>query len=140
MSDDRKYRQRGYQEYDRGQRSGPPQRGADGRPASLFTAFKSVVRCDGCGAELPPQFTIGPESRCGKCQAPLHTCRTCARFTPGSPLDCAHMTGGKITDRGAANTCLRFEPRVVQVKETSFRSSPTPDQARAALENLFRKK
>jgi hypothetical protein len=140
MSDDRKYTQRGYQDGERRPSRDPKPRGADGRPAPAFTAFKETVRCDGCGADLPPQFEVTAESRCPRCGDDLHTCRNCLALDPAARNECARPVTERVGNKRAANRCEHFEIRRVSVKETTFSGSSRPSDPRRAFEDLFRKK
>jgi hypothetical protein len=140
MADDRKYKQRGYQDYGRKPQASPGAPGATGKARAAFTAYKEALRCDECGAELSIHFEIGLDSSCPACRAALHTCRNCLNLDPAARLECARPVAERVGDKRAANRCPLFEQRKVQVKETSFSTSKGPDDARRTLENLFKKK
>ena len=151
MSDDRRYKQRGYQEDDR-RSSRPPAQGLspEGRRIPVITAYKETVRCAECGQDLSTAFDIGMESRCPKCGADLHTCRNCRHFDTASRFECSQPIKERIRNKGAANLCALFTPRSIVVKELgqaaaaplmapAAASSQPANEARAALEKLFKK-
>ena len=150
MSDDRRYKQRGYQESD--QRSSRPSAGMtpEGRRVPVITAYKEAVRCAECGQDLTTAFEIEMESKCPKCGTDLHTCRNCKHFDTASRFECTQSLKERIPKKAAANRCLLFTGRTIVVKELSQAAqSPSggtggavasrPDDARAALERLFKK-
>src|SRR5260370_7706229 len=86
---DRKYRQRGYMEDDRGHdqpaKSQPKPRELEGPRSPRMMAFSQKVKCAACGATV--QANIGADSSCPKCTADLHTCRQSTYFDPASPFE-----------------------------------------------------
>jgi hypothetical protein len=140
MAEDRKYKQRGYQESDERPKPGSPPPGPGGKKPPVFTAYRETVRCDSCGGPLDTHFEIGLDSRCPKCRADLHTCRNCFNLDPAARFECSRPVTARVENKQDANLCPLFESRRVQVKETTFSTAPRPDDARKALENLFRKK
>lgn len=151
MSDDRRYKQRGYQEDDR-RSSRPPAQGLspEGRRIPVITAYKETVRCAECGQDLSTAFEIGMESRCPKCGADLHTCRNCRHFDTAARFECSQPIKERIRSKGAANRCTLFTARSIVVKELgqaaaaplmapAAPASQPANEARAALEKLFKK-
>ena len=139
---DRKYRQSGYMENDRDRE---PQRGRQSRPqqkpreregprSPRMMAFGEKVKCAACGATVPANITL--ESTCPKCKADLHTCRQCTYFDPGSRFECRKPITARILNKGGKNSCELFAPRTIVERETS---SGTPNDARQAFANLFKK-
>ena len=142
---DRKYRQRGYQDYDRGREERP--QGREERPQSQakprdregprspnMMAFGEKVKCAACAAVV--QSNLGVESTCPKCNADLHTCRMCTFFDPGSRFECRKPLTARIVNKGGRNQCELFSARTVVERETS---SGKPTDARQAFANLFKK-
>jgi len=140
MSDDRKYRQRGYMDNDgrREERSKPqPQqkpREREGPRSPKMMAFGEKVKCAACGATV--QANISFETTCPKCNADLHTCRGCVYFDPGARFECRKPITARIMNKGGRNTCELFTARTVVERETS---SGKPTDARQAFANLFKK-
>ena len=107
MSDDRKYRQRGYQDDDRERAPKPAARKPQepGAPAGArrisqdapkninMPGFREVVRCSQCGN--PVSSEIGFETRCPRCGNDSHTCSQCVSFDPGSRFEC--MSAGTVS-------------------------------------------
>lgn len=145
MSDDRKYKQRGYQEY--GDRPSPPAQGftPGGKRLPVITQYKETVRCAECGRDLTTAFEIQPESRCPGCGADLHTCRNCRHFDTASRFECSQPLKERMPKKAAANRCALFTARTIVVKELSQAGQapagggPRTDDARSALERLFKK-
>lgn len=135
---DRKYRQRGYQEDDRGREQRPkpqsPPRDREGPRSPRMMAFGSKVKCAACSAVV--QANIGNDATCPKCNADLHTCRQCTFFDPGSRFECRKPITARIVNKGGRNNCELFAARVVVERETS---SGGPTDGRQAFANLFKK-
>lgn len=137
---DRKYKQRGYMEEDARPPAGTPPPGPGGKRLPVITSYKELIRCDACGAELSPHFEISFQSRCPKCRADLHNCRNCFNFDPSARWECSRPIRERIWDKQAANRCPQFESRKTKARETTYSTAPRPEDARRALENLFKKK
>lgn len=135
---DRKYRQRGYMEDDRGRdqpaKSQPKPREREGPRSPRMMAFGEKVKCAACGATV--QASISNDSCCPKCNADLHTCRQCTYFDPGARFECRKPITARIVNKGGRNTCELFAPRSVVERETS---SSGPTDPRQAFANLFKK-
>ena len=146
MSDDRKYRHRGYQESDRdssGRRpSGPrPPRNDDGAPRGRgIDQDKAVVfRCKHCGEKVLDLDSIGFDAVCRKCGASLHSCSQCTHFDTSARNECTQPIPARIPNKKAANTCTFYAPAKT-FDLTGSRGEATPDDARAAFDALFNKK
>jgi hypothetical protein len=138
---DRKYRQKGYQDYDRGRAERPKAQSAQSKPqdregprSPKMMAFGEKVKCAACAAIV--QANLGFESTCPKCNADLHTCRMCTFFDPGSRFECRKPLTARIVNKGGRNQCELFATRTVVERETS---SGKPTDARQAFANLFKK-
>jgi len=146
MSDDRKYKQRGYQDHEA--RPGPRAPGfVQGTPRiPVITEYKETVRCAECGQELGTLFEILRDSRCPRCSSDLHTCRNCKHFDTSQRFECAQPIRKRVGKKGAANDCELFTGRTIVVKELNQAAAGAPpptaprdNEARAALEKLFKK-
>src|SRR6187549_3335939 len=129
MSDERKYRQRGYQDDERDRKPKPaarkpPEPGApagarrisqDGPKNINMPGFREVVRCSQCGN--PVSSEIGFDKRCPRCGNDLHTC---------SP---------RVSPKNTRNGCTLFSPRTTVERETT---TPRSDDARKAFDDLFK--
>ena len=137
---DRKYRQRGYQEDDRGREQRPKQsqpqkpRDREGPRSPKMMAYGEKVKCASCGGAVATSVTN--DSTCPKCNSDLHTCRQCVYFDPGSRFECRKPLTARIVNKGGRNTCELFAPRTVIERETS---SGKPTDAKQAFANLFKK-
>ena len=148
MSDDRKYRQRGYQDSNRERQPRPqaprpaPEPGApagarrisgqDGPKNINMPGFREVVRCTQCGAVITED--VGLQSRCPRCAAELHSCAQCTSFDPGSRFECMQTVAARLSPKNARNDCALYAVRTTVERETT---SPRPDTARKAFDDLF---
>ncbi|MGE3841446.1 MAG: hypothetical protein AB7I50_07650 [Vicinamibacterales bacterium] len=146
---DRKYRQRGYRDDDRGgprepseNRPRPPR--PPGRPAGVKTdrepraanvpGFHQTMKCTRCGTEIAGYAAA--DSTCTKCGVALHSCIQCASFDPGSRWECMQAPPARIEGKDAPNTCPLFDPRVHVERQTgSTREGPV--SAKDAFDKLF---
>jgi hypothetical protein len=142
---DRKYRQRGYQDDDRGRdrRPGPahkrtpelrdPRMPRDPRAPNM-PGFREVFRCAACGTLAP--LDVASATLCAKCQAPLHACAQCASFDGGARFECMQPVPARVTPKDAANDCRFFAPRVKVERETG--SAVPESNAKRAFDDLFK--
>ena len=158
MDDDRKYKQRGYLDTDRegrGERRGDRPKPAGPRPPLDVTGprlprlLQNVVaaRCFNCSTTLPPD--IDWRGKCPKCGAALHCCKQCAHFEPSTRFQCLKPIQVRIAVKDQANECELFKPRVTVARDAApVNGNPTiasvttprsPNDARAAFDNLFKK-
>jgi hypothetical protein len=148
MSDDRKYRHRGYMDSGSseprgrsGSSSGPrPPRDESGAPRGRgIDLNKAVVFvCRACGEKHRDLDAIAPDSPCAKCGAPLHACRQCAHFDTAARFQCTQPIPVRIPSKTAANDCTFYSP-ARSFDLTGTRATGTPDDARSAFDNLFKK-
>ena len=135
---DRKYRQRGYQDYDRENQRRPQSPGKprerEGPRSPKMMAFGEKVKCAACAAIV--QANLGLDSTCPNCNADLHTCRMCTFFDPGSRFECRKPLTARVVNKGGRNQCDLFAARIIVERETS---SGKPTDARQAFANLFKK-
>jgi ribosomal protein L44E len=143
-----KYRQRGYQESEYEQDRKETRRrepkvdlGNREQVRSLRHAVDRnvtlVLRCSRCGNQVPASFLeVKKDTKCAKCQTPLHSCRHCKHFDPGARWECREPVEARITDKGAANVCALYKPAQV-LDATGKRADSTVD-AKAAFHNLFK--
>ena len=145
MSDDRKYRQRGYQDTPREPRreSRPAEkkeftpRGQPPIAPKTFNmpGYREVVRCAPCGNELAVAMAWSLDGRCARCGADLHTCAQCLHFDSSATFECHQTIPLRISPKDARNTCDKFEPRTTVERETK---SAAPSSARSAFDDLFK--
>jgi hypothetical protein len=147
MSDDRKYRHRGYMDSgsrDSGPRprSGPrPPREDDGKPRGRgIDQNKAVVfACRACGEKRRDPEEVRTDTTCEKCGADLHACTQCTYFDGSARFECGKPVPERIVSKRTRNTCTFYAPaRTFDL--TGSRGTPaTPDDARSAFDNLFKK-
>ena len=146
MSDERKYRQRGYQDSgdrDRDRQPRPPRPPSDGKPRERtpdaprtpnLMASHQVIRCRNCATIVSPP--IGTLSTCPKCKAALHSCVQCAHFDPGARFQCMERIPAAVTPKDAGNDCTLFSPPLRVERQTS--TARSDDDPRKAFEDLFK--
>ena len=145
MSDERKYRHRGYQDSGSGSDSGPrprgprppPKEGPRGRGVDQDKAV--VFRCKHCGEKALDVDSIGVASACRKCGGALHACSQCGNFDTSARFECSQPITERIASKQAANTCVYYTPAKSFDLTGSRGVGATPDDARAAFDNLFKK-
>lgn len=137
----RKYRQDGYQDYDRETDRRAPKREStfrDGPRSPRMMGVEKVVRCSNCGAKIPQAALddIELQSTCPKCGAYLHTCKHCAYFDPSQRFECTQPITKRIERKDLPAKCDFFEIRTTVEKITSS-SKNSPQSAKEAFEDLF---
>lgn len=135
MDDDRKYRQRGYMDFDRDNQGRKP----DEKPARqgprppidvtgprLPRLVQTVVaaRCYNCATTLPNGTDF--KSNCPKCGAALHCCKQCAHFDSSTRFQCLKPIPARIAVKDQANECELFEPRVTVARDATASNSMSP--------------
>lgn len=155
MEDDRKYKQRGYMDFDRdnGVRR-PEERPKGPRPPLDITGPRlprlvqtvTASRCYNCATALPNGTDF--KGNCPKCGVPLHCCKQCAHFEPSTRFQCLKPVPVRIASKDQANPCELFSPRVTVARDTTSSGptvAPAPtaprasSDARAAFDQLFKK-
>ena len=161
MSDDRKYRQRGYQDdgRDRQKPSGPRPESGGGKPERepgapagarrissegarnpRMMGSRQVARCARCGTFVDPQ--IMSLSKCPKCQVDLRSCVQCVNFDPAASFECAVKLPARVSPKDVANDCQHFNVRTTWERETTAavsQSNPKePSGAKKAFDDLFK--
>jgi hypothetical protein len=162
MDDDRKYKQRGYQEHghdsggrgreDRPRQSQGPRPPLDVTGPRLPRMVQSVtaVRCWNCATTLPAA-TVEVSTTCPKCNSALHCCKQCAHFEPSTRFQCLKPIPERLAYKDQVNQCTLFSSRVTVARDANVpitngsASSPpisvprSSADARLAFDNLFKK-
>lgn len=147
MSDDRKYRHRGYMdsgssEPSGGRRSGglrPPRDDGAPRGRGIDQNKAVVFRCKHCGERVLDLDSIGVEAVCRKCGGDLHACSQCMHFDTSARWECTEPIPARIPSKKTRNTCTFYSPAKT-FDLTGSRGEATPDDARSAFDALFNKK
>lgn len=160
--DDRKYRQRGYQDNgrDRQKPSGPRPDSGDKRPERepgapagarrissegarnpRMMGSRQVARCSRCGTIVDAE--IMSRSKCPKCQVELRSCIQCVNFDPSATYECAVRLPARMSPKDVANDCEHFSGRTTWERETSAAASQAsnpkePSGAKKAFDDLFK--
>jgi hypothetical protein len=120
------------------------------RPLQM-PAKRTVSRCSQCGTLL--QDLPDPVGACPKCGFELHSCRQCAHFDPASRFECTQPITERIPRKEVRNDCTFYLIRTTVERETraagaaqaaaagesATTSTTSPEDARKAFENLFKK-
>lgn len=127
-------RRRGPQEPRKERLEGAPR----GRTAGGFGP--EVFRCARCG-ELQRSFGhVVEDATCGRCQADLHTCTNCKSFDTSSRWECREELPARVSPKDSKNACELFAPKIVKdLAGDRATKMSSPDDARQAFENLFKK-
>ena len=99
-----------------------------------------MIRCHQCGRNVDNFGTIGHETTCPHCNAPLHCCRTCRQFDVSARWQCRAPIAEAVSDKGTANSCAHYAPRVVL--DTTGRRSDSrqgPGGPKEQFESLFKR-
>jgi len=143
VSDDRKYRHRGYMDSgdrEKPRRSGPRPDRNDGAPRGRgIDQDKAVVfACRACNEKRRDPEEIRSETTCSKCGADLHSCFQCTYFDGSARFECTQPIPARIPDKKKRNSCTFYAPAKT-FDLTGSRGTATPDDARAAFDRLFKK-
>src|SRR5262245_26080520 len=124
-------------------RPGPGSRREDGAPRGRgIDQDKAVVfRCKHCGEKVldVDLESVGVSATCRKCGAALHSCSQCAHFDTSARFECTQPIPARIPSKKAANDCSFYAPAKT-FDLTGSRGAATPDDARSAFDQLFKKK
>jgi hypothetical protein len=158
MDDDRRYRQRGYQDSeprdrrpaDRPKPNGPrPPLDVTGPRLPRLLSNVVAARCFNCSTALPSDLDW--KGKCPKCGVALHCCKQCTNFEPSTRFQCLKPIPLRIAVKDQANDCELFKPRVTVARDSAPSSNNhhsvpmsqqqprSPHDARAAFDNLFKK-
>lgn len=161
MDGDRKYRQNGYQDSERGSNGSfradrPKPQGhkvpLDITGPKLPRLVQNVVasRCFSCSVTLAADTDF--RGNCPKCGAALHCCKQCVHFDSSTRFQCNKPVPVRIPLKDQANTCALFEPIFTVARDaatsgpsnrmTENSAAPAPrnaGDARAAFDSLFKK-
>ncbi len=154
MSDERKYRHRGYQDSGDSRSSSaprgsqPPRPKPDGpRGRGLGAPTEAVFRCAVCGAKrqvsLEPGHADFPavDATCGGCGTALHSCTHCIQFDSAVHWECRRAADlpARVAKKNAANDCALWVPKTAQEfgADRDRPAAPSNDP-RAAFDALFK--
>lgn len=165
--DDRKYRQRGYQDTGNGNGNGHsgdsrrekprnfgPKPPIDITGPRLPRMVQSVTasRCWNCSVTLPVDTDF--KGTCPKCSSPLHCCKQCSHFEPSTRFQCLKAIPVRVAYKDQTNECAFYSPRVTVARDAQRASQQlptatptqqmaiaprTPQDARAMFDQLFKK-
>ena len=144
---DRKYRQRGYQDDDRGRASSPPsglRKPPEPRDPRIprdprvpnMPGFREVFRCSQCGQLEGAD--VGSQSRCAKCGVDLHACIHCTFFDAGARFECMQPVTVRIMPKNVRNECGAYSPRMKVERETGSTPVSGGSAAKKAFDDLFK--
>lgn len=147
MSEDRKYRHRGYMESNE-ERPRTPRDRDDSGPGSSPGAPRGrsagidkqlAISCKKCGHKISVLEEIGTGDVCPKCGGDLHACVQCKHFDTSSRWECSRNREipGRIAAKDRRNDCAVFSPALSF--DMTGSKSPAIGDARQAFDNLFKK-
>jgi predicted RNA-binding Zn-ribbon protein involved in translation (DUF1610 family) len=147
----RKYRQQGYQDSPREPRERgrtPPAQPLTPEERAQLRASRhavqreanEVMRCPNCGRNVVAFGTVGFETLCPHCTAPLHACRACRHFDTSARWECRAAIPAHLPEKSKANTCTFFEARLV-LDATGKRTgaSGASNDPKSQFESLFKR-
>jgi hypothetical protein len=141
---DRKYRQQGYQDQGRRERTPSIKRPLEPHDPRLprdpkapnMPGFRNVFRCGRC--KHIESTAVQALSVCGNCGVPLHACVHCGAFDGGARFECREAIPARVTPKDARNECALFSPRISVERETGSTPAPGSTSARKAFDDLFK--
>ena len=129
--DDRKYRQRGYQDEPRRRRE--PKRDA---PAPQEPRAPGRPLQDASGPRTPNLMGSHEVFRCARCGVDLHSCVQCVSFDTSARFECTQLSlTARVSPKDAKNDCRFFAPRTTVERQTGTAGPPS---ARQAFDDLFK--
>jgi hypothetical protein len=157
LSDDRKYKHRGYQDgggYSQSGGSSGQQRPRgprpDPRPERLEGAPRGrtaggfgpeAFKCCQCGQLRHSLGDLTVDESCLKCNADLHTCGNCRFFDTTTLWECRENIPARVSGKHARNECTFFQPKIIKdLSADKGKQYQSPDDARKAFDALFNKK
>jgi len=144
-----KYKQKGYRD---SEQKKPEHRKEPPRPRTpeerqlrhmMERSANLVLRCHQCSTVAGTGENLSASATCASCGAALHCCRNCASFDTGARWECRAAITAPVLDKTAANSCELFQANTVldaTGRRSGGGSSSAPTDARAAFDNLFKKK
>jgi hypothetical protein len=98
------------------------------------------MRCPNCGRNVIGFGTVGFETLCPHCAAPLHACRACRHFDTSARWECRAAILAQVPEKSKANTCTFFEARLV-LDATGKRTgtSGASNDPKSQFESLFKR-
>ncbi|HET7433429.1 MAG TPA: hypothetical protein VFN10_01815 [Thermoanaerobaculia bacterium] len=154
MSDDRKYKHRGYQDSGGGYsytgntprprepRPEPQRQRMEGAPRGRTAGGfgPEAFKCNRCGELRHSLGDLTTQDACMKCGADLHTCGNCRFFDTTTLWECRENIPVRVSGKHAKNECTFFQPKIVKDLSADKGKQPqTPDDARKAFDALFKK-
>jgi hypothetical protein len=146
MSDEPKYRQRGYQDRDdrgesRSRGPQPPRERKEGpRGRGLGAPTTSVFRCARCGEKQEKVEEIPFDATCVKCGFDLHTCSNCISFDTSVRWECRRFEEipARIMKKSTRNDCPLFTPKTAQEFGKEAAPKSASNDAKSAFDALFK--
>ena len=146
LSDDRKYRHRGYQDSGSDSDSGPRPRGPAPAPQARAPRGRGVdqdkavvFRCKHCGEKVARPRLDRRRGDLPQVRRRAARCSQCANFDTSARFECTQPIPERIASKQAANTCTFYAPAKTFDLTGSRGVGATPDDARAAFDTLFKK-
>ena len=155
LSDDRKYKHKGYQDsggYSNNRSSGD-HRPSGPRPESQNKRLEGAPRgrtaggfgpeafkCNQCGQIRQNLGDMTHDETCVRCGGDMHTCGNCRFFDTTTTWECRENIPARVPGKHARNECTFFQPKIVRDLSADKGKTLSPDDARKAFDALFNKK
>jgi hypothetical protein len=103
-----------------------------------------VFKCMRCGEVQRALEGVKPDMTCNRCQSDLHTCSNCKNFDTMVRWECRESMEipARISPKDVRNECAIFTPKIIRDLSADKRTASgpsTPDEARKAFDDLFKK-
>jgi hypothetical protein len=96
-----------------------------------------MIFCYSCGKAIEGWEPIGRQDICSYCRSDLHCCLNCRLYDEYAHNKCQEPSAEWVSDREKNNFCEFF---VFRESGTAGSKIRQPEEARAKLEALFKKK
>lgn len=104
-------------------------------PGLLSYFLRVMANCYFCKKPLGLEGKVSFRELCVHCGMDVHVCCNCNHYDPGRSNYCREPMAEKVRDIEARNTCEYFI-----LSGQSVNTDNEADKAKAALEDLFKKK
>jgi hypothetical protein len=94
-----------------------------------------------CGEQQHFVNGVEMDAVCRKCNSDLHACSNCKNFDTMVQWECREAMNipARVSPKDVRNECLLFSPKIIRDLSAGKGRIETPDDARAAFDNLFKK-
>ncbi|MEW6733145.1 MAG: hypothetical protein AB1489_17595 [Acidobacteriota bacterium] len=97
------------------------------------------MRCHFCEQQVNLTGKVSRTEACPHCDRDLHICCNCLFMDPFAPNQCREPQAELVRDKEKSNFCEFFTPNQRQASGAASSTKSSPDEARKAFDNLFKK-